>query len=75
MYMHNYLGFSLGQYSVYLVIKNLVNGISLLGVLPLLRVVFDISDASLGILGGASRMAAFTMLALNTSHTLTYVGQ
>ncbi|XP_045101998.1 thymic stromal cotransporter homolog isoform X1 [Portunus trituberculatus] len=73
MYMHNYLGFNLDQYSLYLVIKNLVNGISLLGVLPLLRLVFDSSDASLGILGGASRMVAFTMLALNSSHTLTYI--
>ncbi|KAK8377895.1 hypothetical protein O3P69_014079 [Scylla paramamosain] len=73
IYMHNYLGFTLGQYSLYLVIKNLVNGISLLGVLPVLRLVFDISDASLGILGGTSRVVAFTMLALNTSHTLTYI--
>lgn len=75
MYMHSRLGFSLAQYSLYLVIKNLVNGMSLLGILPVLRRALNISDTSLGILGGASRVAAFTLLALNHSHNLVFLGE
>ncbi|KAG0720816.1 Solute carrier family 46 member 3 [Chionoecetes opilio] len=73
VYMHSHLKFDLAQFSLYLAIKNLVNGISLLGLLPALRRAFDISDATLGILGGASRVAAFTMLGLNQSHALVFL--
>ncbi|KAK7080418.1 hypothetical protein SK128_002380 [Halocaridina rubra] len=73
LYMQDKLSFTLPQYSQYLGIKNLVNGVSLIAVLPLLRSLFNLSDVTLGILGGFSRQAAFLLLAFNTSHDIAYI--
>lgn len=73
--MQNKLGFTLAQFSQYLAIKNLVNGMSLLMVLPGLRWALGLSDGALGLLGGVSRVTAFTFLAFNTSHSWVFLGQ
>ncbi|KAK3850715.1 hypothetical protein Pcinc_042596 [Petrolisthes cinctipes] len=73
LYMQDKLDFTLKDYSRYLVIKNLVNGASLLCVLPGLRKLLGLGDLPLGILGGLSRTAAFTMLALNRSPYLVFM--
>ncbi|KAK4294866.1 hypothetical protein Pmani_032545 [Petrolisthes manimaculis] len=73
LYMQDRLSFTLKEYSRYLVIKNLVNGVSLLCVLPGLRKVLGLGDLLLGVLGGVSRAAAFTLLALNTSPYLVFM--
>ncbi|XP_071539014.1 lysosomal proton-coupled steroid conjugate and bile acid symporter SLC46A3-like [Panulirus ornatus] len=73
LYMQDKLGFTLTQYSQYLAFKNLVNGMSLLMVLPGLVWLFGMSDGALGLLGGISRVVAFTFLALTTSHKLVFL--
>lgn len=72
LYMQEKLGFTLPQYSQYLSIKNMVNGVSLLFLLPFLQKFLGVGDTTLGILGGVSRNAAFLLLAFNTSPQLVY---
>lgn len=73
LYMQDKLGFTLPQYSQYLAVKNLVNSLSLLLLLPFLRRRYNLSDTTLGILGGMSRDAAFLLLAFNSSRNLVYI--
>ncbi|KAG7169452.1 hypothetical protein Hamer_G019594 [Homarus americanus] len=73
LYMQTKLEFTLDQYSDYLAIKNTVNGVSLLLVLPGLRRAFNLNDITLGFLGGVSRIFAFIVLAFNSSHYWVYV--
>ncbi|XP_068226868.1 proton-coupled folate transporter-like isoform X2 [Palaemon carinicauda] len=73
LYMQDKLGFTLPQFSQYQCFKNLVNGISLLFLLPFLRKFFGLGDTTLGILGGISRNAAFLLIAFNTSPQWIYL--
>ncbi|XP_042872615.1 uncharacterized protein LOC122253513 isoform X2 [Penaeus japonicus] len=73
LYMQDRFGLTLPEYSRYLGIKNIVNGISLLIILPSMRRIFGLSDVALGILGGVSRVAAFCLLGWTSSGSLVYL--
>lgn len=73
LYMQDRFGLTLPEYSRYLGIKNVVNGISLLFILPSMRRFFGLSDVMLGILGGLSRVAAFVLLGSTSSGILVYL--
>ncbi|XP_047492223.1 uncharacterized protein LOC125041375 isoform X2 [Penaeus chinensis] len=75
LYMQDRFGLTLPEYSRYLGIKNIVNGISLLIILPSMRRFFGLSDVALGILGGLSRVAAFLLLGSTSSGRLVYLGR
>ncbi|CAL4213087.1 unnamed protein product, partial [Meganyctiphanes norvegica] len=71
MFLRDKLGFTFTKYTNYLAFKNLVNGISLMVLLPLMKRL--LGDNGLGVLGGLSRIAAFLLLAFVTKTNLVFL--